>query len=60
MSAGFSHNSPREVTDALRAEPIDAEARYYLCGNCDMIYEAVDILQDAGVPHANLFAEVYF
>lgn len=48
------------VTDALRAGSIDTEARYYLCGNCDMIYEAFDILQDAGVSHANLFAEVYF
>ena len=48
------------VTDALRNGDIDPEARYYLCGNCDMIYEAFDILRDAGVPHANLFAEVYF
>jgi ferredoxin--NADP+ reductase/benzoate/toluate 1,2-dioxygenase reductase subunit len=48
------------VTDYLREHPIDAEARYYLCGNCDMIYEAFDILQDAGVPHHSLFAEVYF
>lgn len=48
------------VTDYLRANPIDRTGRYYLCGNCDMIYEAFDILQDAGVPHASLFAEVYF
>ncbi len=39
---------------------INTAARYYLCGNCDMIYEAFDILQDAGVPHNQLFAEVYF
>lgn len=48
------------VTDWLRAETIDTQARYYLCGNCDMIYEAFDILQDAGVDHSQLFAEVYF
>lgn len=48
------------VTDYLRQTEIDPDARYYLCGNCDMIYESFDILQDAGVPHANLFAEVYF
>jgi ferredoxin/flavodoxin---NADP+ reductase len=50
------------VTDFLRENPdrIDPAARYYLCGNCDMIYEAFDILQDAGVPHNQLFAEVYF
>lgn len=48
------------VTDYLRSASIDTDARYYLCGNCDMIYEAFDILQDAGVPHNQLFAEVYF
>lgn len=50
------------VTDWLREhrDGIDREARYYLCGNCDMIYQAFDILQDAGVPHNRLFAEVYF
>lgn len=48
------------VTAYLRAHPVDADARYYLCGNCDMIYEAFDILQEAGVPHGHLFAEVYF
>lgn len=48
------------VTAWLREQPIDPAARYYLCGNCDMIYEAFDILQDAGVPHHHLFAEVYF
>jgi ferredoxin/flavodoxin---NADP+ reductase len=50
------------VTDYLRGNPetIDSTARYYLCGNCDMIYEVFDILQDEGVPHNHLFAEVYF
>ena len=48
------------VTDYLRSHPVDPAARYYLCGNCDMIYEAFDVLQDAGVPHNQLFAEVYF
>jgi ferredoxin--NADP+ reductase/benzoate/toluate 1,2-dioxygenase reductase subunit len=48
------------VTDYLRNEPVDPSARYYLCGNCDMIYEVFDILQDTGVPHNQIFAEVYF
>lgn len=48
------------VTDYLRSSTIDPETRYYLCGNCDMIYECFDILQASGVPHHNLFAEVYF
>ena len=48
------------VTDYLRENPVDPEAACFLCGNCDMIYEAFDILQDQGIPHDRLFAEVYF
>ncbi len=48
------------VTDYLRAHPVDPESLCYLCGNCDMIYEAFDILRSAGVPADHLFAEVYF
>jgi ferredoxin--NADP+ reductase/benzoate/toluate 1,2-dioxygenase reductase subunit len=48
------------VTEYLRESPVDPEAACFLCGNCDMIYEAFDILQDQGIPHDRLFAEVYF
>ncbi|MFP4535433.1 MAG: hypothetical protein ACLFNP_06895 [Spirochaetaceae bacterium] len=48
------------VTDYLRAHPVSPEAACFLCGNCDMIYEAFDILQEQGIPHDRLFAEVYF
>ncbi len=48
------------VTDYLRSREIDRDGRYYLCGNCDMIYEVFDILQDSGVSHSHIFAEVYF
>lgn len=48
------------VTEYLRAHPVPSETPCYLCGNCDMIYEAFDILQNLGVPPGNLFAEVYF
>lgn len=55
------------VTDYLRRHQLGAAAGKeaggpfcYLCGNCDMIYEAFDILTDQGVPPENLFAEVYF
>lgn len=48
------------VTDYLKGLPVDVGARYYLCGNCDMIYEVFDILQDRGVSHSHIFAEVYF
>lgn len=33
------------VSDYLRAHPVDTAAYYYLCGNCDMIYEVFDILK---------------
>lgn len=48
------------VTEYLREHRVDPETRCYLCGNCDMIYEAFDILKGHGVPPEQLFAEVYF
>jgi ferredoxin-NADP reductase len=48
------------VTDYLRRHPADPQSLCYLCGNCDMIYEAFDILRSHGVPPDHLFAEVYF
>ena len=48
------------VTDYLREHPVDPGTRCYLCGNCDMIYEAFDILKGHGVAPEHLYAEVYF
>jgi len=48
------------VTDYLREHPVETGTKCYLCGNCDMIYEAFDILAGQGVPSADLYAEVYF
>jgi len=48
------------VTQYLRDHPVDPTSLCYLCGNCDMIYEAFDILRSQGVPGSHLFAEVYF
>jgi ferredoxin/flavodoxin---NADP+ reductase len=48
------------VTDYLREHPVDPSTLCYLCGNCDMIYEAFDILKGHGVPPEQLYAEVYF
>lgn len=39
---------------------LSPEGQYYLCGNCDMIYEAYDIITQAGVEANQIFAEVYF
>ena len=48
------------VTDYLLDHPADPDVFCYLCGNCDMIYEAFDTLRGQGVPPDHLFAEVYF
>ena len=48
------------VTDYLRKNPPPSDALFYLCGNCDMIYESFDILTGQGVDPSRLFAEVYF
>jgi ferredoxin--NADP+ reductase/benzoate/toluate 1,2-dioxygenase reductase subunit len=48
------------VTDHLRTIDVPPETNAFLCGNCDMIYEAFDMLQDKGLPTANIHTEVYF
>ena len=48
------------VTDYLQAQEIAPETEAFLCGNCDMIYEAFDMLQEKGLPTAQIHTEVYF
>lgn len=48
------------VTAYLLSHQIEPSGVYFLCGNCDMIYEAFDILQKNGVSPENIRAEVYF
>ena len=48
------------VTDHLRSQEIGLETEAFLCGNCDMIYEAFDLLQEKGLPTAQIHTEVYF
>lgn len=48
------------VTEYLRTQEIPRETHAFLCGNCDMIYEAFDLLQEKGLPTANIHTEVYF
>ena len=54
-----SHYKGR-VTSYLKENTIDIHGIYFLCGNCDMIYEVFDILQQNGVSSKNIKAEVYF
>jgi ferredoxin/flavodoxin---NADP+ reductase len=48
------------VTDYLQTLEVPPETNAFLCGNCDMIYEAFDLLQDKGLPTAQIHTEVYF
>ena len=48
------------VTDYIRSLEIDPQTEAFLCGNCDMIYEAFDLLQEKGLPTAQIHTEVYF
>ncbi|MBN2743234.1 ferredoxin--NADP+ reductase/benzoate/toluate 1,2-dioxygenase reductase subunit [Breznakibacter xylanolyticus] len=48
------------VTDYLKEHPVTPDTHCYMCGNYDMIHEVYDILENQGVPAANLHAEVYF
>lgn len=48
------------TTDYLHNYQAHPETRVYLCGNCDMIFEAYDILSDKGIPTENIHTEVYF
>ena len=48
------------VTDYIQRYPVDPRTRVYLCGNCDMIYEAHAILTSQGIPALSIRTEVYF
>lgn len=48
------------VTDYLKKNPFSKDAHYFLCGNCNMIHDVYDILEEQGVSTENIHAEVYF
>ena len=48
------------VTDYLKTLNIPTDTNAFLCGNCDMIYEAFDMLQEKGLPTQQIHTEVYF
>ncbi len=48
------------ITEYLQTLDVPPDTEAFLCGNCDMIYEAFDLLQDKGLPTAQIHTEVYF
>lgn len=48
------------VTAYLRQTDFDKKTSFYLCGNSDMIFDAMEILKDKGFDRDNVNVEVYF
>jgi ferredoxin--NADP+ reductase/benzoate/toluate 1,2-dioxygenase reductase subunit len=48
------------LTAYLKDLDIDKDTMVYLCGNSDMIFESIDILQEKGLSNSHIFTEVYF
>ncbi len=48
------------VTEYLSENPVSPDTLCYLCGNCDMIHDAFDVLEKQGVSSDRIFTEVYF
>jgi ferredoxin--NADP+ reductase/benzoate/toluate 1,2-dioxygenase reductase subunit len=48
------------LTVYLKNMEIDRETMVYLCGNSDMVFDAIDILQEKGMSNSHIFTEVYF
>ena len=48
------------LTAYLKTMDIGIDTMVYLCGNSDMIFESIDILQAKGISNSHIFTEVYF
>lgn len=48
------------LTDYLLDAELDPGRKVYLCGNSNMIFDAMDILRARGISQRQLFTEVYF
>lgn len=60
----ISRNNPDQtsarITDYISSNPIGTKSIIYLCGNRNMIVDALEILREQGVPGDNLITEVFF
>jgi ferredoxin-NADP reductase len=48
------------VTDYLKKTKFEKDTCFYLCGNSDMIFDAMEILSGKGFGRENITVEVYF
>lgn len=59
-SRGDKGDFPGRLTDYLLQSELNLNAKVYLCGNSNMIYDAMDILHARGMPQKQIYTEVYF
>ena len=55
-----SGNFKGRVTDYLKQAGFEKNTSFYLCGNSDMIFDAMEILKSKGFGRDNVNVEVYF
>ncbi len=48
------------LTKYLKKQSFDKNTQFYLCGNSNMIFDALDILKDKGFDRDQVHCEVYF
>lgn len=48
------------VTEYLKTQAFSKDTLFYLCGNSEMIFDAMELLKEQGMNTNNMFAEVYF
>ncbi len=48
------------VTEYLKTKTFKPDTHFYLCGNSEMIFDAMEWLKDQGVSANKMYAEVYF
>lgn len=53
-------NYAGRLTDFLLEAELETQRQVYLCGNSNMIFDAMDILRARGIPQTRIFTEVYF
>lgn len=54
------NNFHGRVTDYLRLQSFEPNTAFYLCGNSDMIFDAMEILKEKGFQREDINVEVYF
>jgi ferredoxin--NADP+ reductase/benzoate/toluate 1,2-dioxygenase reductase subunit len=59
-SRDASGNYHGRITGYLESEEIDVNAVFYLCGNSQMINDAIQILKKKGVTDKQIYTEIYF